>query len=72
MENRFEQFRKSIDRKITGVKAEVKHLSDNVQTLATSIDDLGDEFGDFAAYVSEMYSEHDARISALEKAMGKS
>ena len=71
MEDRFEKFRQNIERKMTGVKAEVKHLADNVQTLGKSIDELGDEFGDFAAFVSEMYSEHDDRISALERSIRK-
>ncbi len=56
------------ERKLLDVKIEVKNLSDNVKALGKSIDGLGDEFCDFAAYVSEMYNEHEQRISALERA----
>lgn len=71
MDNKFNQFKLNIERKLIDVKAEVKHLSDAVNSLGKTIDDLGDEFGDFAAYVSEMYNEHDNRIAALEKAVKK-
>lgn len=69
MDNKFNQFKLNIERKLVDVKAEVKNLSDNVQALGKTIDVLGDEFGDFAAYVSEMYTEHDQRITALEKGL---
>lgn len=67
MDNKFNQFKLNIERKLVDVKAEVKNLSDNVQALGKSIGGLGDEFGDFAAYVSEMYNEHEQIISALER-----
>lgn len=71
MEDRFKEFSQKIERKIVEVKSEVKHLAENVSSLGKTIDELGDEFGDFASYVSEMYHEHESRISALEKAIKK-
>lgn len=71
MDHKFDQFRNNIERKLVDVRAEVKHMADSVQSLGKTIDDLGDEFGDFAAYVSEMYNDHDKRITALEKNIRK-
>ncbi len=71
MNDRFDHFRLNIERKIVDVKSELGHLASSVQTLSKSIDELRDKFGDFTSCVSEMYNEHNSRISALGKTIGK-
>jgi len=67
MEKRFQEFKNKIDRKIDAMKAKISYVNEGLKGLHEALGDFKDEFDLFIDFASENHSDHEKRISALER-----
>ncbi len=61
------QFERSIKRSLNSMDAKITYLHDGVKGLSDAFKEFQEEMTDYMAFSAENYSNHEKRISALEK-----
>ncbi len=64
---KFEDFKSRIDRKLTMVDAKLSYMNDGLKGLSKAFKEFRLEMDDFIDFAAESYSDHEKRISELEK-----
>ena len=67
MDKRFKEFKSRIDRKINAMDAKIAYMHDGLKGLHEALGDFKEELDMFIDFASENYSDHERRITALEK-----
>ncbi len=67
MENKFQEFKTRINRKLNVMDAKISYMHDGLKGLHEALGDFKEEFDLFIDFASENYSDHEKRIAALEK-----
>ena len=65
--NKFEEYKKRIDRKLNVVDAKLSYMNEGLKGLTKAFKEFRSEMDDFIDFAAESYSDHEKRISDLEK-----
>ena len=68
--NRFEEFRKRVEKKMNELEAKMSFVNDSVKNMALSFTDFKDEMTDFMVFSAESFLDHENRLRAVEKKLG--
>jgi len=64
---KFEDFKTRIDRKLNMVDAKLSYMNDGLNGLSKAFKEFRAEMDGFIDFAAESYSDHEKRISELEK-----
>ncbi len=64
---KFEDFKIKIDRKLNVVDAKLSYMNEGLKGLSKAFKEFRSEMDDFIDFTAESYSDHEKRISELEK-----
>lgn len=65
--NKFNEFRTKIERSLNQMDAKISFLHDGVKGLRESHRGFQEEMTDFMSFIAEGLSDHEQRISSIEK-----
>ena len=65
--NKFNEFRKRIERNLNQMDAKISYLHDGVKGLRESHNEFQEEMIDFMSFMAEGLADHESRISSIEK-----
>jgi len=65
--NKFNEFRKKIERSLNQIDAKISFMNDGIKGLSTSHNQFKEEMTDFMSFVADGLSDHEHRIEKIEK-----
>jgi len=65
--NKFEEFKTKIERKLINMEANVSYIHEGVKGLSESVTDLKEEMTDFMSFAIDSFSDHENKLTYLEK-----
>ena len=65
--NKFQEFEQRINRALTRIGTKLEHLQSSFTDFKSSFDEFKDETGDFMKFMAEHVSDHEQRLSRIEK-----
>lgn len=65
--NKFNEFRKKIERSLNHMDSKISFLHDGVKALRESHNEFQEEMTDFMSFIAEGLADHESRISTIEK-----
>jgi len=63
----YEEFERRIQKSLNNIEAKISFLNDGVKGLSDAFKDFHEEITEFMAFSAENFSNHEKRISDLEK-----
>ena len=70
MKERFEEFEKRVNRALANMDAKISYLHDATGQVKSTFGEFKEEISDFMQYIAEQVSDHEQRITRLEKNAG--
>ena len=65
--DKFEDFKKRIDKKLNVVDAKMSYMNEGLKGMAKAFKEFKVEIDEFIDFTAENYNNHEKRISKLEK-----
>ena len=70
MNERFEEFEKRVSRTLANMDAKISHLHDATGQVKSTFGEFKGEISDFMQFMAKQVSDHENRITRLEKNAG--
>ncbi|MEQ8358209.1 MAG: hypothetical protein RH860_01895 [Cytophagales bacterium] len=68
---RREEFEKKVSRSLNSMDAKISFLNEGIKGLSDSFKIFREDMGDYMAFTSDQFSDHEKRIKEIEKKLKK-
>ena len=65
--NKFEEYKKRVDKKLNEIDAKISYLNEGVQGLSVAFKEFREEMTDYMSFAADSFSDHENRLREIEK-----